>query len=283
MINKITLRNNVKIIDNSYVIKKKKESLTDTYKYLLSRSFDYFPDVIKEDDNYIYYKYICDVKEPKEQKMIDLISLLIVLHTNTTYYKEVDIDYYKYIYESISNKIDDTYKYYNNLMDNIESVVYMSPSNYLIARNISLIYSALSYSKRNIDSWYKMVENTRNVRIVTIHNNLKLDHYLKDDKPYLISWDNSTRDMPIYDLVSLYKNNYLDFEFSDLLKIYLKKYPLTKEEMTLFLVLISIPDKIKIKTTEYKMVLEVRRLLDYLYKTSILGKEYSVKKKTEKS
>ena len=57
-----------------------------------------------------------------------------------------------------------------------------------------------------------------------------LEHYLKDEnKPYLISWDKSRQDMPIYDLVSLYKNNYLDFEFTSLLKIYLSKYPLTKD------------------------------------------------------
>ena len=53
MINKITIKNNVKIIDNSYVVKKKTKPLKDTYNYLLSRSFDYFPEVIKEDDKYI--------------------------------------------------------------------------------------------------------------------------------------------------------------------------------------------------------------------------------------
>ncbi len=283
MINKITIKNSVKIIDNSYVVKKKKKSLIDTYKYLQSRSFNYFPEMIKEDDNYIYYKYIFDISEPNEQKIIDLINLLTVLHSSTTYYKEVDIDYYKYIYESINNKIDDTYKYYNNLMDNIDNERYMSPSNYLIARNISFIYSALNYAKKNIDAWYQMIKESRKVRIVTIHNNLSLDHYLKEDKPYLISWDESCQDMPIFDLVSLYKNNYLDFEFTDLLKIYLKKYPLTTEEMTLFLTIISIPDKIKATYSEYNTVLEVRKIIDYLYKTSILGKEYRIKQKTDKS
>ena len=168
-------------------------------------------------------------------------------------------------------------------MDNIETEIYMSPSNYLIARNISLIYGALNYAKKNIDAWYKMVDNSRKVRMVTIHNNLSLDHYLKDDKPYLISWDKSSQDIPIFDLVSLYKNNYLDFEFIDLLKIYLKNYPLTSDEMTLFLTIIAIPNKIKAMPSEYKTVLEVRREIDYLYKTSRLGKEYGIKQKTEKA
>ena len=283
MINKITLKKGVRIIDNSYVIKKKQKSLTSTYNYLLSRSFDYFPEVIKEDDDNIYYKYIPDISEPKEQKMIDLVYLVALLHNKTTFYKEIDLDHYKEIYEQINNEIDSTYNYYNNLMDNIDNEIYMSPANYLIARNITLIYKSLNYAKENINSWYKMIENQRKVRVVTVHNNLSLDHYLKDDKPYLISWDKSIIDMPIYDLVSLYKNNYLDFEFTDLLKIYLNKYPLNNSEMTLFLTMISIPDKIKVMPTEYETVVYIRKLLDYIYKTNELRKEYRIKKKTDES
>ncbi len=283
MINRITIKNSVKIIDDKYVIKPKKKSLDKTYAYLLSRSFDYFPSIINEDDDNFYYEYINDIDEPNEQKIIDLTLLLSLLHSKTTFYKEMDIDYFKYIYESINKNIDEVYKYYNSLIDNIDSEIYMSPANYLIARNISLIYSSLNYAKNNIEEWYELIKNENKVRLVTIHNNVKLEHYLKNDKPYLISWDNANFDMPIYDLISLYKNHYLDFDFSNLLDIYLSKYPLTKSELTLFLTIISIPSKIMIEPTEYKYVLTVRRLIDYLYKTKELRKKYSIKQKTDKS
>lgn len=283
MINKITLKKNIKIIDNKYVIKKKTKSLNDTFNYLLSRSFNYFPEIIKEDNDYIYYKYIEDINEPKEQKMIDLMLLLSILHNKTTIYKELDIDYYKEIYEDTNKKIDDTYRYYNELMDNIDEQVYMSPSNYLIARNISIIYSSLNYAKEHIDIWYKMIENNRQTRLVTIHNNLSLDHYIKQDKPYFISWDKSKLDIPIYDLIHIYKTHYLEYDFINMLKIYLNKYPLNKEEMTLFLTLISIPDKIKSTENEYKRVLEVRRIIDYIYKTKDILKEYRIKEQSQKS
>ena len=283
MINKITLKNGVRIIDNDYVIKRKKSSLKNTYNYLLSRSFDYFPEIIKEDNDYIYYKYIDDISEPREQKMIDLVILLSILHNKTTFYKEIDTSHYKEIYEKINNEIDDSYNYYNNLMENIDSEIYMSPANYLIARNISIIYKSLNYAKEHIDKWYKIIDDKRKIRVAMIHNNLKIEHYLKGDKPYLISWDNSIIDMPIYDLVSLYKNNYLDFEFNNILKLYLSKYHLTNEEMYLFLTLISIPNKIKYQESEYKTVLEVRRLIDYLYKTNELRKEYRITKQTNET
>lgn len=196
-------------------------------------------------------------------------------------YKEIDLDNYKYIYEDINKQIEDMYNYYNIVMENIESTVYMSPSNYLISRNISFIYSAINYAKRSIDLWYKMIENKRKIRVVVNHNNLSLEHYLKEDKPYLISWEKSKIDMPIYDLISLYNNHYLEFDFTELIKIYLSKYPLNEEEITLFLAIISIPKKINKYNSEYQTVLNVRKQLDYLYKTSELVKEYNIKQKTD--
>jgi hypothetical protein len=88
--------------------------------------------------------------------------------------------------------------------------------------------------------------------------------------------------MPIYDLISLYKNHYLDFEFIDIFNIYLKKYPLTKEEMTLFLTIIAIPNKIDYENSEYKTVLNVRRIIDYIYKTQELLIKYRVEEESNK-
>lgn len=247
----------------------------------MSRSFDYFPKIIKEDKNNLYYAYVSDIAEPKEQKIIDLINVLTLLHSKTTMYKEIDIDDYKYIYENINNEIENIYNYYNIVMDNIESTTYMSPSNYLIARNISFIYSAIEYAKQNIDAWYKLIENKRKIRVTIVHNNLALEHYIKSDRPYLISWEKSKIDMPIYDLISLYKNHYLDFEFTELIDIYLNKYPLSQEELILFLTIISIPQKINYNNSEYQNVINIRRQLDYIYKTSEIVKKYNKQETTK--
>lgn len=274
---KITIKNNVKIIDDVSVIKKEKKDLINTYKYLLSRSFDYFPKVLKQEEDEYYYKYLTDIEEPREEKILDLMNLLSLLHSKTTFFKEVDIDYYKEIYERILNQIEDVYSYYNNLFNIINSVVYMSPSNYLIARNITIIYSSLEYAKKYINIWYKQVENIRKIRVVTIHNNLSLEHYIKEDKPYLISWSNSKIDIPLYDIISVYKNHYLEFNFEEILQIYFDKYPYTTEEMILFLVLISIPDKIKYDKKEYNTVINIRNIIDYIYKSSQIVKKYGLK------
>ena len=283
MTSRITLKNSVKIVDNEYVIKPKKQSLENIFTYLDSRSFNYFPPILKEEDNYIYYGYIKDIDTPLEQKLIDIIILASILHDKTTIYKEVDLDYYKYIYESINNKIVDTYNYYQNLISNIEKEVYMSPSNYLIAKNISIIFSALTYTKESVDKWYKLVKDKEKVRLSVIHNNLSIDHYLKNKKPYLISWDNTKIDMPIYDMINLYQKHAIDFDFKDIFRLYLEKYPYTKEEMTLFLTLIAIPSKIELVNNEYTNVININKKIAYLSKTHEFLKEYRIKEKTNKS
>lgn len=285
MKNRITIKNNVKIINSdkiNYVIKKKTKDLDDTYKYLLSRSFDYFPLVLSENNDYYVYEYILDTPIPKEQRITDMVVLLTLLHAKTTFYKEQDIDYFKDIYENINKEIDDIFYYYEELINNIDNSVYMSPSDYMIARNISIIYSMISYAKYNLDKWYSLVEDNRKVRMVNIHNNLKLEHYLNsNNKAYFISWDKSKIDMPIYDIISLYQNNYLDFDFIELFNLYLSKYPLHDDELLLLFTILSIPRKIKYTKSEYEKVTNIRKYLDYIYKTSDLLSKYGKEEKAD--
>ena len=103
-IKKITILSNAKIIDDKLVVKeRKKDDIERTYSYLKSRSFDYFPEPVALDKKYELYPYIKNSYEPKEQKAMDLIYLLSLLHSKTTFYREVDIDHNKEIYETTIN------------------------------------------------------------------------------------------------------------------------------------------------------------------------------------
>lgn len=282
-LNRLTIKNKTKILDTNrgtLVLKKKDNNinLTNTFNYLESRSFDNYPKRVFENNNYDVYEYINGYNEPDEQKILDLINLLTILHYKTTFYKEVDIDYFKEIYESTINKIDYIYNYYTDIISLIETSIYMSPVEYLIARNISKIYESLNYSKENINKWYELVKNKRRIRVVNIHNNLSLEHYIKGNKPYLISWEKSKIDNPIYDLYNLYLNHYLDFDFSELFLNYESKYPLLKEERILLFSLMTIPWKFEFDDTEYNLCKNARMLFDYLYKTEKLVTEYNYQK-----
>ncbi len=270
-----TIKSGARIIDNKIVIKNKvNDSIDRTYDYLKSRAFDYFPSLLESSDGYEVYPYIEDIYEPREQKAMDMMHLLSLLHSKTTFYREVDIDKNKEIYENIINNINYLNDYYNELISLIEKEVYMSPSSYLIARNINIIFSSIYYVRDNIEKWYKKIENNKNERVSYIHNNINLDHYVKRDKPYLISWNKSRIDNPIYDLLSFYKNHYLEFDFDDLFHYYESNYPLKEDERLLLFTYMAIPPVMDKSGSEYDMCIKINKTIDYLYKTSNLIMNY---------
>lgn len=272
---KITIRNNTRILDDKIVIKnKKRDDIDDIYGYLKSRSFDYFPYPIEMNDKYEVYPYLKDMYEPYEQKAMDLMNLLSLLHSKTTFYREVDIDRNKEIYEDIEQKLEYLDGFYNDLINKIEKEVYMSPSSYLIARNINIIFDSIYYARDSLDKWYEKVRNNKNERIVNIHNNISLEHYIKNEKPYLISWNNSKIDSPIYDLLSFYKYHYLDFDFDDLFHFYESSYPLKEEERFLLFTYMAMPSEIDSVNDELEMCIKINKMIEYLYKTSNLIMNY---------
>lgn len=255
--------------NRKYVIKKNSRK-ADSFDYLLTRNFNNFPKVYSNiDDDIELQDYIEDKQTPIEQKLEDLIYIDSMLHTKTTFYKNIDEDYKKKIYEEMLKKQEYLFNYYNELQDMIEMEIYMSPANYLLIRNISMLYLALRYSREYLDKWYEIVRNDSKLRFSFIHGNLQQEHLIENDDLYLISWDNSRIDLPIYDLENFYRNNYYDIDLSDMLDIYQSKYPLKKEEYYLLIAQLLIPDKINMNLTEYQKTKQTTNIVMYINK--VLG------------
>ena len=270
-INKYTIKGKATIIDTQkghFVLEKNKNS--NLYKYLLSRNFNYFPRIIDYDKNSILFEYLEQIDYDDDQKALDIMRLISLLHSKTVYYKEIDYDEYKNIYENIKQKINYINNYYIDIINQIESKIYVSPSEYLIERNISKIFSCINYCNIELEKFIEIEKNKKRKRVVTLHNNIKLDNLIKNNKIYLISWDKSYIDNPIYDLIDFYNRYYLEFDFIGLFEEYEKLFPLLKEEKILLNILISIPNKIDFNNNEYNLVKNVRFMIDKIYKTEKL-------------
>ena len=265
--------------DGKIVIKEKNNNQNKIYDYLNSRSFRYYPEIVFEDDKYYVTKYIDDIEIPLEQKMIDMIDLVSLLHNKTTHYKEVDLDDYKKIYEDVKNNIEYLDGYYKDIISVIETKVYMGSDEYLLARNISKILSSINYCRNEIDKWYELINQKRKQRFVVLHNNLEVEHFIRDTNSYLVSWDKSKIDIPIFDLYKLYKRCCLEYDFESILKRYESNYPLLEEERLLFFILISLPDKLELDNSMYENTKLISKQIDVLYKTeNLLSQYYSAKK-----
>lgn len=259
--------------NGKYVLKKKKQDIDEKFNYLLSRNFDYIPKHSSLGD-YDIYEYIENANISDEEKLYEIVDLISLLHTKTTRYKNIDIDDYKIIYEELDKKINYLTVYYNELNALIDEEIYMSPSHYLLALNISKIYSALSFCRAELDNWYELIKNNPKQRVAYIHNNLELDHLVRGSNPYLVSWEKSKVDLPIFDLLDLYDRYYQKTDFDILLNNYQKRYPLKNEELKLFFIKISIPEKIEFDSDEFENTRRVKKVLEMLNKGDKLIRPY---------
>lgn len=276
---KVSVKGNTKIFNctsGNYVIKNKKnKNIKELYKYLNSRSFKYYPKLIEDNrDEVNVFEYVEDNSIDNEQKLIDLINLISLLHSKTSYYKEITNDKIKEIYEELLGRVEYLEEYLNKIIYEIEDNVFVSPSGNLILINSSKIFSSLTFLKNEIEEWYKISIDTNKMRVSIVHNNLELDHYIKNEKEYLISWDNYIIDSPILDIVKLYKNVYLTMDFSNPLKVYIEKFPLNENEKKLLFIMLVMPDEINLTNNELKNISIVRKYLDYIYKTENLIRPY---------
>jgi len=265
-----------------FIVKEKNNDIKSIYSYLKSRNFDYFPKLIddaRKDVN--VFEKLEEAKMPKEQKMDDLVDLVSLLHNKTSYYKEVSEDAYKEIYEDIKNNIDYAREFYNKIYNSYIFEIYMAPSHYNLIRNISKIFSALDFCESELNIWYDDIKKENKQRVALIHNNLELNHFIRNDKSYLVSWDYAKIDTPVLDLVKLYQNEYFNFNFDTVIKKYFSKYPLNESEQKLFFIVISLPPAIALEDNEYNNCKKVRELLDYMFKTENLVRPYYSKEEEE--
>lgn len=265
-VSKITIKNNDIILETplGLFIIKENENIK-TYDYLLSRGFNYFPKIIDYDNSSILFKYIEGIDYDLNEKALDLIRVLSLLHNKTCFYKNIDNENNE-IYNSIKNKINYLYNYYDLLINEIEEKEYYSPSEYLIIRNSSIIFSSLNYSKYLLDSWYSKNKDNNKKRVVTLYNNFNIDNLIKTKEDiFLTNFNKSYIDRPIYDLINFYNKYYMSFDFYNMINIYQKVFPLLNEEIDLFLLLVSIPEKI-ILSDKIKDMFKIKNQINKIYK-----------------
>lgn len=272
----VKYKKNVKIVHSSkesYIEKTKTQSLKEIFSYLDTRDFKSHPTIEVENDKIIKYKYIKEDYAPLEEKEEEFFKTIATLHYKTSRQKTINKLKYKNIYTKIINNIDYLKKDYEDLINKAEEQVYMPPSLYLLARNYKIINECLMYCEKNINTWYRSVENETKQRTCLLHNNLSMSHFIinkqenSNENKYLISWDKCLLDTPVLDLYKLYNKEIHNIDFIDGLKTYSKIVTLSNQEITLFNTLISIPPKLSLRHDEYTNTLEVKQAIKRIIKT----------------
>lgn len=270
-IKKYTFLNNVKYIETdkgNYIIKKFTNK--NIYQNLNRNSFDNYVDYQYEIDDYKIYPYIDSIEVDDNEKALDIIHLISKLHLNTSYYKNISSKEINDIYEEKKNKIKVINDYYEYLRFIYEEKINHTPTELYFLKNMSIIFISLDNSSKYLDKWYQIMKDKTSQRVSIIHNNLELSHVIENNKPYLISWDKSEYNIPIYDFVNFYKKEFNNLDFIDLISIYKNNINITKEELYLLYIEILLPKKIIFDNSEIKNIYELTKEVLYLNKTNYL-------------
>lgn len=252
--------------NNEYVIKLNTNNY-DIYKYLISRDFLFFPENLSYvNDNYDISVFIPGLNTNNVQKLNDYVKIISLLHHKTSYKREIDLDEIKEEYESINNKIINLKNYYLELNERINHELFLSPSHYLLVRNISLIYSILDNTQILLNDVYQKLKDDKSIRVSLLHNNVDLEHLIVDESEYLISWDKAYFNNPIYEIENIYRKYYRDIDLNDLLKIYETINKINDLERKFLLVNLSIPNKIELTSNTFSDTKTVNNEIKYLNK-----------------
>lgn len=269
--NRFTIKGKVKIIENNgnkVVIKEKKKELKELFDYLITRGYEYFPTIVNDRDSFLEYEYLEKENSFNDNIDEDMINMVSLLHYKTSYYKSVSQSKFKEIYNKLIDNIDYLKDKYTKKIELIDNEEYMSPSNYLFARNYTIIMSNLYFIEKELNKWYKLVKDKTKERVCVVHNNLKKDNFFRGKKNILTGWDNYLVDTPVIDIYKLYRSEYNNVDMEYLLKVYNENNKLNDEEIILFNILISMPLNINEELNEYDKVKEIKSNLFYIYKTS---------------
>lgn len=282
---KYTLKGKITILETTsgnFVVKEKNNDIRELYKYLESRSFNYFPKLIDDSRKDVnVFEYISGTQMPEEQKAQDLVELVSLLHNKTSYFKEVSEDKYQEIYENVLGNINHLNEYYNSIYDIYFLEEFLSPDKYMLMTNMYKIFASLGFCENELNNWYDLVRNEKKQRVSVVHNNLETNHFIKAEKDYIISWDKFKVDTPILDIINFYKKEYLNYDFSVLLKQYLERYSWSEAELKLFFIIISLPPKIELSEDIFENCKNIRYDLDYIFKTEELTRPYYTKDEEE--
>ena len=133
----------IKNKDSIYQKNIKKRQKQELYNYLSNRNFTNYLEPLEETTKTETFRYI-ENNLSKEDLSLDLIYIMTNLHTKTTTYENINLDEIKTIYEETKDQIIRLKDYYLSLQDKLEMNIYLSPSEYLLIRNISNIHKFLS-------------------------------------------------------------------------------------------------------------------------------------------
>lgn len=200
----------------------------------------------------------------KEMKIKFYFETLAYLHTHSFYFTKINQDYFETLQHDILSIIQEREIYYEQMIQKYESIVYRSPSQWMLVMNYYRIYESLEQAKRYLSQYIEKTKAYTQIRVCLTYKHFDYDHISLKEKLF-ISLDHVCIDLPIYDLFDMYQRiPDILFDLDCFSQYYLKKVELKEDEKLLLCCLMSITPIIYYGHDEIENIIKLSRLLYYL-------------------
>ncbi|WP_071395937.1 spore coat protein YsxE [Bacillus tuaregi] len=203
------------------------------------------------DENHLYYLMPWLSNEEKRdpfESQQQLFRELARLHSISAREIKVNKEERTVHYEKTKAELEQEEEFLDELLDACERKIYMSPFELLFCTYYHTVKQALFFSKQKLNDWYEGTKEKEKARIVIVHGNMAIDHFIFDEKGYgyFINFEKADIGAPIHDLLPFMARSLKGYlkqseEMVDWLYTYFKYFPLKEDEMQLFLSYLAHP------------------------------------------
>lgn len=266
----------VKTEDCLYVVKViETKNIEKIYEYIEVLHLKCFVEICMNKNNekvtpyhnkYLYLMPYIDNSQGilKEIKVKFYFETLAYLHLNSFYYTKINQDYFDTLHQDILDIIHEREIYYEQMIQNYESIVYRSPSQWMLMMNYYRIYDSLCHARQYLSQYIEQTKSFHQIRVCLTYKHFDYNHISLKER-LLLSLDNMSIDLPIYDLFDMYQRiPDILFDLDCFSQYYFQKVDLKDEEKLLLCCLMSIVPVIYYSDDEIENIIKLSRLLYYL-------------------
>lgn len=200
----------------------------------------------------------------KEMKIKFYFETLAYLHLNSFYFTKINQDYFQTLQQDILTIIHEREAYYEQMIQNYESILYRSPSQWMLVMNYYRIHESLINAKHYLSQYLEKTQSFSQIRVCLTYKHFDYNHISLKQR-VLLSIDHMEIDLPIYDLFDMYQRiPDILFDLDCFSQYYFKKIELREEEKLLLCCLMSIAPIIYYNDDEIENIIKLSRLLYYL-------------------
>ncbi len=244
--------------DQKVVIKpKKKYNLELIYHYLDDHHVNNYLKPLQMTKEYLIFPYVEKSMLTPDEKAKKMLYNLSLWQSKTTIHEKMNVDNIKEKYESYKNRIRYLDAYYHDLQDMIETKVYMAPSEYLLIRNMTMIYHSLYQANAILDKWYEKMQTKKTQRRVYCHGQCELSHFLGHDHGYFISLEKAHLGEVSEDFSYFFHHDFKHVDMISTFDFYQHKYPFLEEERLYLYLNMILPEAIDIYPSSLKKCQEL--------------------------